>query len=425
MTTQMILSIAIFVGVMALVISEKIHRGVAALIGAVLLIVFQVLTFDQAMGEIDFNTIGVLIGMMLFVGIVKGSGLFEYVAIKAAKLSKGDPWKIMMSFIIITALLSALLDNVTTVLLIGPMTYMVCEMLDVNPIPFFLSEILASNIGGTSTLIGDPPNIMIGSATGYDFNDFILNDGICIIFVLAAVILVYKFLYGRKMKVAESNKMAIMELDEQEAIKDRGLFKKSIVMIVLVVVGFMTHGQFNVPSSTVALGAAAIMLVISGVSLDEAVTEVEWPTIGFFLGLFIVVGGLSVTGVLDIVANWLTSATGGNEVVAILLIIWASALISSILDNIPYVATMIPVLTAMQANGMDVTSLWWALSLGACLGGNGTLIGASANVVLSEISKRHGYQITFISYLKTGFPIMILTVAIASVYCIVRYVILV
>ena len=425
MTTQMLIAIAVFVGVMALVVSEKIHRGVAALIGAVVLISLQVLTFDEAMGEIDFNTMGVLIGMMLFVGIAKRSGLFEYVAVKAAKLSKGDPVKIMISFIIITAVLSGLLDNVTTVLLIGPMTYMVCEMLDVNPIPFFMSEIFASNIGGTATLIGDPPNIMIGSATGFDFNDFIVNDGFCILFVLIAVVLVYRAIYGRKMKVAEENRLAIMELDANDAIKDRSLFIKSVVMIVLIVIGFMIHGQFNIPSSIVALGAAAIMLVISGVELDEAVKEVEWPTIGFFLGLFIVVGGLSVTGVLDIVAAWLTNATGGNEVVAILLIIWASALISSILDNIPYVATMIPVLMAMQANGMDVTPLWWALSLGACLGGNGTLIGASANVVLSEISKRHGYPISFISYLKTGFPMMIMTVAIATVYCIVRYVLLV
>ncbi|MDD6729716.1 MAG: ArsB/NhaD family transporter [Eggerthellaceae bacterium] len=421
LTSAQIISIIVFVGVMALVASEKVHRCVAALAGALILIITGVISFDTGISHIDFNTIGVLLGMMLFVSVVKESGLFEFAAIAAAKKAKGDPWRIMVAFILITAVLSAFLDNVTTVLLVGPMTLVVCKLLETNPVPYFVTEIMASNIGGTATLIGDPPNIMIGSNAGLTFFDFIANDAPAVIIILVVVIVVFKFVYGRKLDSSEEDRKKVMELEPKDHIRDLALFKKSLAMIALVVVGFMLHGQLGLDSSVIALSAACIMLLIGKADLELSVFSVEWTTIGFFCGLFMVVGALSETGVITMLAQWLMSITNDNPLALMLVILWASAIISSILDNIPFVATMIPIITAIGATGVDVSSLWWALSLGACLGGNGTLIGASANVVLSSISTKEGYPITFMDFTKEGMPIMLLTVAVATVYCIVRY----
>ena len=421
MDVSQIVSIAVFVIVMAAIMTEKLHRSLAAIVGAMLVLALHVLPFDAAMEHIDFNTLGVLLGMMLFVSVVKLSGMFEFLAIKAARLAKGEPWKVMLLFVLLTAVLSAFLDNVTTVLLIGPMTLTVCKLLDVNPIPFFMTEILASNIGGTATLIGDPPNIMIGSAAGFTFFDFILYDAPAVVVILAAVLVVFYFLYGRKMHVNEEHRARIMELDEHAMIKNKRLLKQSYVMIGLVVVGFMAHGALGLESSVIALGAAGIIMLISGESIEEALANVEWTTLAFFAGLFVIVGAMAETGVIEMLAHALIDATGGNVFVTMLVLLVGSAVISSFLDNIPFVATMIPILLAMESTGMDVTPLWWAVSLGACLGGNGTLIGASANVVLSDISKKNGHEITFVQFLKTGFPIMLLTVVIAGLYLVVRF----
>ncbi|GAA6490336.1 MULTISPECIES: ArsB/NhaD family transporter [Gordonibacter] len=421
MDVSQIVSIAVFVIVMAAIMTEKLHRSLAAIVGAMLVLALHVLPFDAAMEHIDFNTLGVLLGMMLFVSVVKLSGMFEFLAIKAARLAKGEPWKVMLLFVLLTAVLSAFLDNVTTVLLIGPMTLTVCKLLDVNPIPFFMTEILASNIGGTATLIGDPPNIMIGSAAGFTFFDFILYDAPAVVVILAAVLVVFYFLYGRKMHVNEEHRARIMELDEHAMIKNKRLLKQSYVMIGLVVVGFMAHGALGLESSVIALGAAGIIMLISGESIEEALANVEWTTLAFFAGLFVIVGAMAETGVIEMLAHALIDATGGNVFVTMLVLLVGSAVISSFLDNIPFVATMIPILLAMESTGMDVTPLWWAVSLGACLGGNGTLIGASANVVLSDISKKNGHEITFVQFLKSGFPIMLLTVVIAGLYLVVRF----
>lgn len=421
MDVSQIVSIAVFVIVMVAIMTEKLHRSLAAIVGAMLVLALHVLPFNAAMEHIDFNTLGVLLGMMLFVSVVKLSGMFEFLAIKAARLAKGEPWKVMLLFVLLTAVLSAFLDNVTTVLLIGPMTLTVCKLLDVNPIPFFMTEILASNIGGTATLIGDPPNIMIGSAAGFTFFDFILYDAPAVVVILAAVLVVFYFLYGRKMHVNEEHRARIMELDEHAMIKNKRLLKQSYVMIGLVVVGFMAHGALGLESSVIALGAAGIIMLISGESIEEALANVEWTTLAFFAGLFVIVGAMAETGVIEMLAHALIDATGGNVFVTMLVLLVGSAVISSFLDNIPFVATMIPILLAMESTGMDVTPLWWAVSLGACLGGNGTLIGASANVVLSDISKKNGHEITFVQFLKTGFPIMLLTVVIAGLYLVVRF----
>ncbi len=425
LTTAQIISIVIFVVVMAFIISEKVHRTTAALAGAVVLILSGVVSFDTGVGHIDFGTLGVLVGMMIFVAVVKNSGIFEYLAIRAAKIAKGDPWVIMVLFVLITAVLSAFLDNVTTVLLIGPVTYTVCKMLEVNPIPFFLTEIIASNVGGTATLIGDPPNIMIGSATGLTFFDFLANDGPAVLIILAVCIAIFYVMYGRNMGASQEKRDHVMAMHAHEAIKDQGLFKKSVVMIFLVAFAFVVHGALDIEPSVVALAAAAIMLIIGRADVEHTLMDVEWATIGFFAGLFVVVGGLAETGVIEMMAYALIDATGGNLMVTIIVLVWASAIISSFLDNIPLVATLIPIITTMESTGMDVMPLWWAVSLGACIGGIGTLIGASANVVLASISGKYGHPITFMEYTKVGFPLMILFTAISCVYLVLRFCILV
>ena len=421
MDVSQIVSIAVFVIVMVAIMTEKLHRSLAAIVGAMLVLALHVLPFDAAMEHIDFNTLGVLLGMMLFVSVVKLSGMFEFLAIKAARLAKGEPWKVMLLFVLLTAVLSAFLDNVTTVLLIGPMTLTVCKLLDVNPIPFFMTEILASNIGGTATLIGDPPNIMIGSAAGLTFFDFIRYDAPVVVAILAVLLIVFKVLYGRKLSVGADAVRGVMALSEQDAVKDRPLFVKSIAMIVAVTVAFMLHGALHLESAVIALGAAGIMLLISGGDLEGALEGVEWGTIGFFLGLFVVVGAMEHTGVIALVGEGLVSLTGGDTMLLMLALLWGSALLSAVLDNIPFVATMIPIITVMASAGVDVFPLWWAISLGACLGGNGSLVGASANVVLSGIANKEGYPVSFIGFTKVGFPIMVLTVAIATGYLLILF----
>lgn len=416
-----IISIIIFLMVIIAIVSEKIHRAVAAVAGAVLLILLHVLNIESAVEYIDFNTIGVLVGMMLFVAVVRNSGIFEYIAIRSAKMTKGNPWYIMIIFVIITAVLSAFLDNVTTVLLIGPMTIAITRILKLHPVPFLMTQIMASNIGGTATLIGDPPNIMIGSAAKLTFVDFIVNNGLIIVIILIVTLICFRFMYGRNLSVSPESMKAMMELDEQKAIKDGALMKKSVVMILLVALGFIFHSNLGIESSIIALTSAVIMLIIGKQETEEIVSDVEWPTIIFFIGLFIVVGGMEKAGVIGKLADMLVQATGGRMIVTMLIILWASAILSAVLDNIPFVATLIPMILAMEADGIDVEALWWAVSLGACLGGNGTLIGASANVVLSGISGKHGYPITFVQYLKVGAPMMILSVIIAMIYLLIKY----
>ena len=352
-----------------------------------------------------------------------GDGKTTLVLNLAAKLSKGKPWIIMILFFIITAVLSAFLDNVTTVLLVGPMTIAVTEMLGLNPVPFLITQILASNIGGTATLIGDPPNIMIGSAAGLSFNDFIVNTGVPAVIIGILTILCFYFIYGRKLHVTPEKMAAVMELDENKAIKDKVLLIQSVVVMICVVVAFMLHDALGIQSATIAIAAAAVILFLSHGKADpeEIIATVEWPTIVFFVGLFGVVGGLQQTGVIDMMAKFLINVTQGNDLLMLLLILWVSAILSSFLDNIPFVATLIPLIITMGKSGMDIAPLWWALSLGACLGGNGTLVGASANVVLSGISKRDGHEITFGSYFKIGFPLMIMSIIVSTAYLVIMY----
>lgn len=416
-----IIAVAVFLIVILLIITERVHRTAAAMAGAMVLILTGVMSADKALSYIDFNTIGVLVGMMIFVAIVRQSGMFEYIAVRAAKAVHGDPWKIMVAFTLITAVLSAILDNVTTVLLVGPMSIAIARMLKIDPVPFLMGQILASNVGGTATLIGDPPNIMIGSAAHLSFMDFLDNTGFAVLFILVVLILLMKIVYEKKIELGTVDTGAIEKLDPSKSITNRALMRKGIIVLICVIIGFMFHDKLGIESSVIALTAAAVMLVIGREDVDQAIQDVEWTTILFFMSLFVVVGGLTETGIIKELASKIIDATNGHPMITMLVLLWASALLSSILDNIPFVATLIPLILAMQADGMDVTSFWWAISLGACLGGNGTMIGASANVVLSDISTKHGYPITFKSYLKVGMPFMLLSIVISTVFLVVKF----
>ena len=421
MSLQQIIAIIIFLCTMGAIITGKVHNTVASLTGAACLVLTHILSIEDCIDAVDVETICILVGMMLLVAVIKNSGIFEYIAIKAAKIAQGRPWPIMVIFILITAVCSGMLDNVTTVLLVGPMTLAITNILKVDPVPYIITQIMASNIGGTATLIGDPPNIMIGSAAKLSFVDFILNTGVATVFVIIVGLICMYFIYGRKLFVTDESIAKVMQLDENKAIKDRKLMHESVIVIILVALCFIFHDQLGVQSCTVAIAAACIMLLIGGQEPEEIIADVEWPTILFFIGLFIVVGGMKKVGVITMLENGLISITHGNMVVTMMVILWVSAIVSSFLDNIPFVATLIPMILTMQSEGMDVAPIWWALSLGACLGGNGTLIGASANVVLSGISKNNGHPITFGQYFKIGFPMMILSIIVCSVFLLIRF----
>ncbi|WP_053984337.1 ArsB/NhaD family transporter [Niameybacter massiliensis] len=416
MNSTQIFAILIFLVVMFFIMTEKIDRTVAAMGGAIIMVLFKIIPHDKIIGYIDFNTIGVLIGMMLVVSVVKNSGLFEYIAIFTAKKAKGDAWKILLSFALITAFLSATLDNVTTVLLIGPMTLVITQILELNPIPFLITEILASNIGGTATLIGDPPNIMIGSAAGLGFNDFLTHTAPIAVVILIVTLTILYFLYRNHLIVDDKHKTEILSLDEKKTIKDKTLLIKSLVVMAFILIGFITHQSFHMESSTVALTGAVVLLLIGKQDVEEIIGSIEWATIAFFVSLFVLVGGLEQVGIIHALANTLIELTAGRTTMTMIVLLWLSAIVSSFLDNIPFVATLIPLVLTMGAQGIDITPLWWAISLGACLGGNGTLIGASANVVLANIGEKNGYKITFGKYFKTGFPLMLLSIGIATIY---------
>ncbi|MBN2851672.1 MAG: ArsB/NhaD family transporter [Clostridia bacterium] len=418
----MIIALSIFVITYGMIISEKINRTTIAVFGATILLLFKVLTQEQAIENIDFNTIGLLIGMMIIVSILRKTGAFEYLAIKIAKKVKGDPWKIIVLFSVFTAVASALLDNVTTILLIIPITLVITDTLEVSPIPFIFPLILVSNIGGTATLIGDPPNIMIGGAAGLGFVDFIVNLAPVIIIIFVVVTFVFKLKYKKKMAVSQEKRDRIMELNEKLAIKDLPLLKKGIFVLSLTIIGFMLHQYLHFESATVALIGAALYLLISKADTEEILLEIEWPTIFFFIALFVLVGGLKEVGVINFLAEKLLSLTQGNMFFLVIFVLWGSAIISSFLDNIPFVATMIPLITSIAVmSSIDITPLWWALSLGACLGGNGTLVGASANVIAVGMLDKHGYKLSFIDFFKTGFPIMLLSILLSTVYLIIMY----
>lgn len=419
---QMIISSVIFLVAYILIIWDKLDRAVVALSGASLMILFRILTQENAFKEIDFNTLGLLISMMVIVMITKRSGVFEYLAVRTVKISKGEPIKIIVLLAIITGVLSAFLDNVTTILLILPVTLGIAKDLRLNPIPFIITEVFASNVGGTATLIGDPPNIIIGSSVGLSFMDFIRNDAVIALPLLFISTYILVLVYRKKLITTNEAKAKIMFMNERECIKDGKLLLKSLLVLGLTIIGFILHGILHYDSATVAISGAAILLLISNIRPEKVFHEVEWKTIFFFIGLFIMVGGIKEAGVIKILAKSVIDVTNGDLVLTTMAILWASAIASAFLDNIPFVATMIPLVKDIGTmTGMNLTPVWWALSLGACLGGNGTIIGASANVIATGIAEEHGHKITFGKYLKTAFPIMIVTIIICSIYLYLFY----
>jgi len=420
---HVLVAVLIFTLTYTAIISEKINRTAIAIFGAVLMIVFQVIPQEHAFGIIDFNTIGLLIGMMIIVNILKKTGVFQYVAIKTAKLAKGDPWKIIVSFSVITAISSALLDNVTTILLIAPVTFVITDTLEMNPIPFLIPEIISANVGGTATLIGDPPNIMIGGATGLGFMDFLVNLAPVVIVIFIITIFILKIIYGKSLQVDEKNRMKIFEFNETKTIKDKVLLVKSLAVLCLTIIGFALHQFVGLESATVALFGGSFLLLISKIEPEEILIEIEWTTIFFFIGLFVLVGSLEEVGIIELLAKKMMEFTGGDLFMTTIFVLWLSAIASAFLDNIPFVATMIPLIQNVSAiSDMNVVPLWWALALGACLGGNGTLVGASANVIVGGMLEKNGHKLSFLSFMKIGFPLMLISVVISTVYLIIFYV---
>lgn len=402
--------------------TEKLHRTVVALFGAVLMLVFSIEGQEDAVHHIDTNTIGLLIGMMIIVGILKRTGVFEYLAIRSAKIAQGDPWKILMLLSTITAISSALLDNVTTILLIIPVTLVITETMKINPLPFVITETIMSNVGGTATLIGDPPNIMIGSAVGLSFMDFVVNLAPIVVIIFIVNLIILKLVFKQGMHATDEQKLAVMSMDESIAINDKNLLMKGGLVMFITVAGFMLHATLGYESATVALFGASLYLLISNLDPEDILLEIEWTTIFFFAALFILVGALEDVGVIEFLAEKMVELTKGDIATTSVVILFGSSIASAFLDNIPFVATMIPLLQDFGIQtGQNITVLWWSLALGACLGGNGTLVGASANVIASGIVEKHGRKLSFMEYFKVGFPLMLVSVSISYVYIVIRY----
>jgi Na+/H+ antiporter NhaD/arsenite permease-like protein len=425
---MMIFAIIIFTVVYILIATDRINRVVAALGGAGLILAVGVVNADDVFFSkdtgIDWNVIFLLFGMMVIVGVLRQTGIFEYVAIWAAKRAGGRPYRVMVILCLITAVASAGLDNVTTVLLIAPVTLLVCEQIGVRPVPFLIAEALASNIGGTATLVGDPPNLIVASRSGLGFNDFLVNLGPVVLVMLAVFVGLARILF-RKDFVADPEQVdKVMQLDEREAIEDPALLWRSLLVLALVLVAFTLHGVLHLEPSIVAMLGAGVLVVISRLRPESYLAEVEWATLLFFAGLFILVGSLVKTGVIGHFANAVGSVTGDSVPATMMLILWGSAALSAIVDNIPFVATMSPVVDQLvRGDGplQNQNGLWWALVLGADLGGNATAIGASANVVVTGIAKRSGHPISFWEFTKYGALVAVVTLGIATPYLLLRY----
>ena len=417
----MLLAIIIFCLAYILIILEKFPISVLAMLGAVIMVMTGVLGAEEAFRAIDLNVIFLLVGMMIMVSILAETGLFEWIAIKATQLVKGEPVPLLVLLMLATAVFSAFLDNVTTILLIVPVTIVMLENLKLDTKPFIIGEILASNIGGTATLIGDPPNILIGSEAGFSFNDFIINLGPVIIINLIVTIFLLYFFYCRKLKVSRELKAHIMELSPDRALKDKKLMYQSLVILLLVIAGFVSHEITHIEPSIIALAGAMALILVSKKEPEEIFEKVEWPTLFFFMGLFIMVEGLVEVGVIQMLAEATLSLTKGDFQKTALFIGILSSSVSPIIDNIPYTTTMLPLIKNLETAFPNVDALWWSLALGACLGGNATLIGASANVVAANISKKNGKVISFIEYLKYGLPLTFVTIVIAMIYLNFRY----
>lgn len=434
------LALLIFCVCYLFIVTERLHKTIVALFGAAMMISLGVLSQEEAFYShefgIDYNVVFLLIGMMVIVNIVRETGLFEVLAIWAAQRADARPFRLLALLAVLTAVLSAMLDNVTTVLLMAPVTLSIAKRLELNPVTYLMAEALASNIGGTATLVGDPPNIMIASKAELSYLDFLLVMGPIVIVIMAVFLVLLWVLFGRTMTVAPHLRENILALSLREAVPDDAFLRRCLILLATVNVGFCVHSLIHLEPATIALLGASLFMVIGHArrkteDADELtyLADVEWKTIFFFIGLFILVGGLVKVGVIRYLADQLVAVTRGNLAGSTMAVLWGSAMLSAVVDNIPYVAAMNPLIVDLArslhpemsdyvalVHQPDILPLWWALALGACLGGNGTIIGASANVVIVDMARKSGYRVTFGQFFKFGFPVMIGSVAISALY---------
>jgi Na+/H+ antiporter NhaD/arsenite permease-like protein len=422
---EAIFAVTVFVVVLVVIAAELVNRTVAALLGAAVVVSCGIVEQHEAAAEfVDWNTIGLLLGMMVIVAILNKTGLFEYLAIKSAQWGGARPGRIMVVLAVVTAVLSAFLDNVTTVILMVPVTFLIADTLGVSPVPFLLTQVMASNVGGAATLIGDPPNILIGSAADLSFVDFVYNLAPVVLLALPVILAYLYFAFRRELRYNKGAEEDVLVLDAEGAIRDKVMLRKSLLVISVVILAFFMHGLLHLEVATIALLGAAALVLYAKSDVEKVLRDVEWPTLLFFVGLFVLVGGLRATGVVGRVAELLTAFDGSSAIMAV-AIIWGSAVASGLIDNIPFTATMIPVIQELaQAQGLSETAvrpLWWALALGADFGGNATLIGASANVVVAGMSERAGKKISFLQFMAYGIPVTVLSLVVATLYVLLRY----
>ncbi|MEX0625685.1 MAG: ArsB/NhaD family transporter [Chloroflexota bacterium] len=421
MTATVVLGLAVFLGTYVLIATERVHKTIAAMAGGVAMILLGIVTQEQAFEHIDFNVIFLLAGMMILAGIIRKTGVFGWMAVRAARFAGGDAYRVLVVMSVITAVASALLDNVTTVVLVGPITLFLAARLGLNPMPLIIAEILASNIGGTATLIGDPPNILIASAANIDFATFFLNMGPLAGIVLVVFLVAARWLFRGQLVVDPEMRDALLALDERQMITDPTLLRSSLVVLGLTMLGFVLHGPLGYEPATVALTGAVALMVVARENPHEVLREVEWPTLFFFIGLFMLIAGVIEIGMIEAIATALTDLTGGALAGGAIVILWLSAVLSGVVDNIPYTATMLPVVEQMSEPHGGSQALWWALAAGADMGGNLTIIGASANVILASMSEREGHPIGFWTFMKYAVPVTLGSILISTAYIWLRY----
>ena len=423
----MAIAVATFLIVLAIVASEKMHRTNVALLGAAIVVLFVGdFSQEQAIESVDFNTIGLLTGMMILVYLTQQTGVYDFVAIRAGQLSGGRSFAVTMSLATTTAVLSAFLDNLTTILLIAPITFLLADALDIEAVPLLIIEVIASNIGGTATLIGDPPNIIIAGATGLSFNAFIANLAPIVVVTFAAVVPLLYLVFRKRLHVEEPNRQAVMGLDAAASIRDWPELKRTGPVLAITVLAFFAHQALHIEPATVALAGAAVGLLVTRIELEKALSSIEWTTLFFFIALFVMVGALEETGAIGHVADAVKDVTGGERTAELIGITWVAAAGSAVVDNIPFTTAMIPVVKELQmeagATGDD--AYWWALALGACFGGNATLIAAAANVAAAGMAERAGTPIGFMTFLRVGLPVTFLSIGLATAYIAIRYILI-
>jgi Na+/H+ antiporter NhaD/arsenite permease-like protein len=417
-------ALAVFIFLLAyfFIITRRLNEAVVALAGSLILILLGVVKQPEAIASIDFNTLGFLLGMMIVVDIARRSGLFEYIGVWAARITRAEPVLILLVLAVVAALLSAFLNNIAAVLLIVPVCFYLTDSLGINPVPFLFAVIISSNIGGTATLIGDPTHVIIGTATGLSFAEFIKNLGPVVLLILVLTLVLFWIIWRKDLRVSKEGRSRLLALELKDQIADRGLLIRSLVVFGLMLIGFFFTRQLHLDTATVAL-AGAIILTISGQeSIEESLLNVDWPTILFILGFFVMVGALTNTGMIHLFAQWFVKLAGNNLTILTMVVLWFSAIMSAFIDNIPFVTAMVPLIKGIGAmTGTSLVPLWWALALGGVLGGNGTIIGAITNIIVAGVARRNGYPITYLDYMKIAFPLMVFSIVLSSLYLFAFY----